>query len=73
MALLKWDVGMSPVSFIGTDIDVADDDICFRFTVEPGGFKGYEALSQTFRDRGGLNNTLTVRFEPDKNIPSCPW
>ena len=70
---IKWDVGMSPVSFIGTDIDIADDDICFRVTVEPGGFKGYEALSQTFRARGGLNNTLTVKFEPDKNIPSCPW
>lgn len=72
---MKWGVGMSPVSFIGTDIDtiVDPDDICFRVTVEPVGFKGYEALSQTLRDRDGLNNTLTIRFEPDKNIPACPW
>ncbi len=70
---LKWDVSMSPVSFIGVDIDVAEHDTCFRVTVDPSGFKGYEALSQTFRDGGGLNNTLTVRFDPDKNIPTCPW
>lgn len=70
---LKWDVSMSLVRFIGIDIDVAEHDTCFRVTVDPSGFKGYEAFSQTFRDSGGLNNTLTVRFEPDKNIPACPW
>ncbi|MBR0035834.1 MAG: hypothetical protein IJP54_09175, partial [Synergistaceae bacterium] len=70
---LKWDVSMSPVRFIGIDIDVAEHDTCFRVTVDPSGFKGYEAFSQTFRDGGGLNNTLTVKFEPDKNIPVCPW
>ena len=64
---------MPPVRFIGIDIDVAEHDTCFRVTVDPSGFKGYEAFSQTFRDSGGLNNTLTVKFEPDKNIPSCPW
>ena len=70
---LKWDVSMSPVRFIGIDIDVAEHDTCFSVTVDPSGFKGYEAFSQTFRDGGGLNNTLTVKFEPDKNIPVCPW
>ena len=70
---LKWDVSMPPVSFIGYDIDVMEHDTCFRVTVDLSGFKGYEALSQTYRDSGGLNNTLTVKFEPDKNIPSCPW
>ena len=70
---LKWDVSMSPVRFIGTDIDDGFDDTCFRVTVDLSGFKGYEALSQTYRDSGGLNNTLTVKFEPDRNIPSCPW
>ena len=70
---ITWNVAMPPVQFTGIEEDVMFDETVFNASVSPNGFKGYEALSQTLRDSGGQNNTLTVKFEPDKNIPSCPW
>ena len=67
---ITWSVEMSSVRFIGIEEDPMFDDTVFSDSVDPSGFKGYEDFNQTLRDRG---NTLTIRFEPDKNIPSCPW
>ena len=61
---------MSPVKFTGIDIDAFDDDICFRSTVDPSGFKGYDKFNATLQNNG---NSLTIKFETDNIIPSCPW
>ena len=67
---ITWNVAMSNVIFVGIEEDITFDEIVFNASVSPNGFKGYDVFNQTLRDK---NNTLTVKFEPDKNIPVCPW
>ena len=67
---IEWSVGMAVVNFTGTDVGLIFDNNILNITINPNGFKGYELFNQTFNDRG---NSLTVKFEPDKIIPPCPW
>ena len=67
---VRWAVNMSTITFKGIEVDTVYDDEVFEATIYPGGMRGYEKLSQTLRNN---DCTLTVRFEPSGNIPSCPW
>ena len=61
---------MSEVKFTGIEVDPMFNDEVFHAIVVSRGFKGYDKFNATLQNNG---NSLTIRFEPDKNIPSCPW
>lgn len=67
---ITWSVGMSEVKFTGIEVDPMFNDEVFHAIVVSRGFKGYDKFNATLQNNG---NSLTIRFEPDKNIPSCPW
>ncbi len=42
----------------------------FTARVYPSGMKGFQELTQTLRNNGC---SLSIRFNPSGNLPSCPW
>lgn len=68
---VRWTVDMRTITFRGMEVDtLVDTGEVFTARVYPSGMKGFQELSQTLRDNGC---SLTIRFNPSSNIPSCPW
>ena len=67
---VTWSVEMSTITFIGVEVDPMFDDTVFTYSITPRGFRGYRSLTGQLTNSG---NSLTIRFEPERNIPDCPW